>query len=115
MTTKEYDTFFEDLRTELVPFVLTATSGKKPLSRRLTKNVFPLYKQKKFNMYLADVLKFDLKHGVVRTSNHQFTSNFSSFDVSIATRYIEYSIESAIFSTIDKMRHGIYEQYINPA
>jgi len=115
MTTKEYDTFFEDLRTELVPFVLTATSGKKPLSRRLTKNVFPLYKQKKFNMYLTDVFKFDLNHGVVRTSNHPFTSNFSSFDVRIATRYIENSIESAIFSTIHEMGHGIYEQNINPA
>src|SRR5690554_1490429 len=115
MTTKEYDAFFEDLRTELVPFVLTATSGKKPLSRRLTKNVFPLYKQKKFNMYLTDVFKFDLNHGVVRTSNHPFTSNFSSFDVRIATRYIENSIESAIFSTIHEMGHGIYEQNINPA
>jgi carboxypeptidase Taq len=114
MTTKEYDVFFEDLRNELVPFVLTATSGKKPLSRRLTKNSFPLYKQKMFNMYLTDVFKFDLNHGVVRTSAHPFTSNFSSFDVRITTRYIENSIESAIFSTIHEMGHGIYEQNIDP-
>jgi len=114
MTTKEYDVFFEDLRNELVPFVLTATSGKKPLSRRLTKNIFPLYKQKMFNMYLTDVFKFDLNRGVVRTSAHPFTSNFSSFDVRITTRYIENSIESAIFSTIHEMGHGIYEQNIDP-
>lgn len=114
MTTKEYDVFFEDLRNELVPFVLTATSGKKPLSRKLTKNLFPLYKQKQFNMYLTDVFKFDLTHGVLRTSAHPFTSNFSSFDVRITTRYIENSIESAIFSTIHEMGHGIYEQNISP-
>ncbi len=114
MTTKEYDVFFEDLRNELVPFVLTATSGKKPLSRRLTKNSFPIYKQKMFNMYLTDVFKFDLNRGVLKTSAHPFTSNFSSFDVRITTRYIENSIESAIFSTIHEMGHGIYEQNIDP-
>ncbi|WP_035357408.1 carboxypeptidase M32 [Acholeplasma granularum] len=113
-TTKEYDEFFEKLRQELLPFVLTATSGKKPLSRKLTKNTFPIYKQKMFNMYLTDVFKFDLARGALRTSAHPFTSNFSTYDVRITTRYLENSIESAIFSTIHEMGHAIYEQNINP-
>lgn len=115
MTTKEYDIFFEDLRKELVPFVLIATSGKKPLSRKLTKNIFPTYKQKQFNRNLTDIFNFDLTHGVVRTSVHPFTSNFSSFDVRISTRYVENSLESAIFSTIHELGHAIYEQNVDPA
>lgn len=115
MTMAEYDVFFEHLREELVPFVLIATKGKKTLSRRLTKNTFPIYKQKMFNQYLTEIFKFDLNRGVVRTSAHPFTSNYSSFDVRIATRYIENSIESAIFSTIHELGHAIYEQNIDPS
>lgn len=114
MTTKEYDVFFEELRTELVPFVLSATSGKKTLSRKLTKNSFPVEKQKQFNEYLTKVFAYDMNHAVLKTSVHPFTSGFSSTDVRITTRYIEEAIESAVFSTIHEMGHAIYEQQVNP-
>lgn len=113
MTTKVYDAFFQKLRDELVPFVLSSTSGKGPLPRKLSKNRFPAEKQELFNKYLLDVFKYDLNRGVLKTSEHPFTSNFTSDDVRITTKYLENSIESAIFSTIHEMGHGIYEQNVD--
>ncbi|VEU82031.1 carboxypeptidase M32 [Acholeplasma hippikon] len=113
MTMKEYDAFFLNLREELVPFVLSATSGKKPLSRKLTKGFFSIEKQKEFNKYLTTVFNFDLNRGVLKQSVHPFESNFSSTDVRITTKYLENAVESAVFSTIHEMGHGIYEQQIS--
>jgi carboxypeptidase Taq len=113
MTSKEYDQFFELLRTELLPFVLSATSGKKTLSRKLTKGYFPQDQQRKFNQYLLDVFKYDRNRGLLKESEHPFTSSFSSTDVRITTRYLDNVLESAIFSTIHEMGHGIYELNID--
>src|SRR5690606_11010783 len=74
---------------------------------------FPAEKQELFNKYLLDVFKHDLNRGVLKTSEHPFTSNFTSDDVRITTKYLENSIESAIFSTIHEMGHGIYEQNVD--
>ncbi|MBN3490053.1 carboxypeptidase M32 [Acholeplasma equirhinis] len=114
MTQKEYDHFFEQLRTELVPFVLSATASKKPHPKRLTKGIFPKDKQKAFSEYLTGVFSYDMNHAVLKESAHPFTSNASSTDVRITTRYIENILESSIFSTIHEMGHAIYEQQVSP-
>lgn len=112
--TKDYDNFFNTLKEELVPFVLTATKQKLKVSRKLTKGTFDPIKQKEFSMYLTEVFSFDNERGVLKESIHPFTSNITSTDVRITTAYKENLLESSIFSTIHELGHAIYEQQIDP-
>ena len=113
-TMKEYDLFFETLRTELVPFVKEVTSRKVKYSRKLTHGVFPREQQIKFSQYLIDVFAYDRSKGLLKESAHPFTSGVSSTDTRITTHYYEKNLASSIFSTIHEMGHAIYELQNDP-
>ncbi len=109
--TEKYDEFFSYLKENLVPFVLEVTkTPKKNFSKKLLKSEFPIDKQKEFSYYLTNVLKYDLNRGVLKESEHPFTSGVTSVDTRITTHYYEYNLASAIFSTIHETGHAIYEQ-----
>ncbi len=108
---KEYDTFFDTIKEELVPFVLEVTSREKiKFNRRLSKAVYPKDKQNEFSHYLMKVFNYDTNKGLLKESAHPFTSGVSSVDTRITTHFYENNLASAIFSTIHEMGHGIYEQ-----
>jgi carboxypeptidase Taq len=113
---KEYDYFFNKLREELVPFVLEVTKKENRMrfSKKLTKGVFPVDKQREFSHYLMDVFHYDKNHGLLKESAHPFTSGVSSQDTRITTHYHEHLPASSIFSTIHEMGHGIYELQNDP-
>ncbi len=112
---KEYDTFFNMIREELVPFVLEVTSREKQkFNRRLSKAIYPKDKQKEFSHYLMEVFNYDTNKGLLKESAHPFTSGVSSDDIRITTHFYENNLASAIFSTIHEMGHGIYEQQNDP-
>jgi carboxypeptidase Taq len=107
---KEYDLFFNTLKTELVPFVMKVTEGKpKTYNRKLSKQAFPVDRQRDFSHYLMDVFSYDKNHGLLKESAHPFTSGVSSTDTRITTHYHTDNIASSIFSTIHEMGHAIYE------
>ncbi len=111
----EYDKFFDDLKNELVPFVLEVTTQNKfRFNRKLIKAVFPKDKQEIFSKYLLEVFKYDTNKGLLKESNHPFTSGVSSVDTRITTHYYENNLTSSIFSTIHEMGHGIYELQNDP-
>ncbi|MFU8792398.1 MAG: carboxypeptidase M32 [Acholeplasmataceae bacterium] len=112
---KEYDVFFNELKDELVPFVLEVTkSNKQRFSRKLTKGEFPIEGQKAFAHYLLDVFNYDQSRGLLKESAHPFTSGVSSVDTRITTHYHLDNPASSIFSTIHEMGHGIYELQNDP-
>jgi carboxypeptidase Taq len=113
---KEYDFFFNKLREELVPFVLEVTKkeNRAKFSKKLTKGVFPVDKQREFSHYLMDVFHYDKEHGLLKESAHPFTSGVSAQDTRITTHYHEHLPASSIFSTIHEMGHGIYELQNDP-
>ncbi|MCF7932648.1 MAG: carboxypeptidase M32 [Acholeplasmataceae bacterium] len=115
MGVKDYDAFFDHLRTELVPFVKEVMDApKKTYPRRLKSARYPKDLQQSFSMYLLDVFKYDQSHGVLKTSAHPFTSGVASVDTRITTHYDETNITSSIFSTIHEMGHAIYEMQNDP-
>jgi len=113
-TTKEYDALFDILAKELVPFVIKVAAIIPQITKKLTKNKFDVKKQKEFNEYLLDAVKFDRSRGLMKESAHPFTTAVSSSDVRITTRYLPNSIESAIFSTLHELGHAIYDQNVDP-
>lgn len=110
MTTRDYDEYFHLLKKEIVPFIKKVTNKKLSYPAILDNGNFPLEKQKEFNHYLLNTLGYDLNHGLLKQSVHPFTSSVTQEDVRITTAYYLNDLQSAIFSTIHEMGHGIYEQ-----
>lgn len=114
MTTKEYDKFFNEIKEKLVPFVLKVTSRELKYNNSFEKNTFPKEKQKKFMDYIAKVLDYDLTRGLMKESEHPFTSGMGTTDVRITNHFYEDNFTSSIFSGIHELGHATYEQQVNP-
>ena len=105
----KYDQFFKVLRKKLVPFVKRKT--KMPLKTpKWAQQKFDVTKQREFCEYVRDVMCFDKSRGIMKESEHPFTSGFGTDDVRITTHYYEEHLEYAIFSTIHECGHATYEQ-----
>ena len=106
---KKYDQFFKVLRKKLVPFVKRKT--KKPVKvPKWATQTFEKEKQREFCEYIRDVMCFDKSRGIMKESEHPFTSGFGTDDVRITTHYYEDHLEYAIFSAIHEGGHATYEQ-----
>lgn len=105
----KYDKFFDVLREKLVPFVKqnTATPTVVP---SWAKQTFSKDKQREFCEYLRDVMCFDKSRGIMKESEHPFTSGFGTDDVRITNHYYEDNLVSSIFSAIHETGHATYEQ-----
>ncbi len=114
MTIEDYDQFFGELKTRLVPFVKQVIAKTKNQTNPLSQFSFPVEEQKKFCMYLQDVLGFNRTYGLMKESEHPFTSGSGSTDVRFTNHYYEDNVVSAIFSAIHEMGHGLYEQQCDP-
>jgi len=110
---KEYDAFFNVLSSELVDFVKDKTKQPSAIHPDLLKGPFSKEKQKAFSQYLLDVFSYDRQHGLLKTSEHPFTSGVSSVDTRITTRYLDDQLLSSVFSTIHEMGHGLYEMQVD--
>jgi len=114
MTTKEYDEFFATIKKDLVPFVKEVTSKELQYNNSFEKNVFPKEKQKEFMKYIMQVMDYDLTRGLMKESEHPFTSGMGTTDVRVTNHYYEDNVISAIFSGIHELGHATYEQQVNP-
>lgn len=113
MTKEKYDKFFSLLKAEIVPLVHKINSVKQ--DNELFKNkLFDINKQKEFAEYIMDVMCFDRTRGLIKESEHPFTSGYGTTDVRITTHYYEDLLISSIFSCIHELGHATYEQQCNP-
>jgi len=110
-----YDRFFEDLKNELIPFVVEVTKGARPrFNRKLTTREYPIYKQKEISKYLINKLQFDLERGAIRDTVHPFTSGISTDDIRITSDYDINNFTTSIFSVLHEIGHAIYDQNNDP-
>ncbi len=108
-TQAKYDAFFNALRKRLVPFVKEVTAKPAAVPDWAKQN-FPADKQREFCEYLRDVMLFDKTRGIMKQSEHPFTSGFGTDDVRITNHYYENKFDSSIFSCIHETGHALYEQ-----
>jgi carboxypeptidase Taq len=113
MSMKEYDTFFNALKKDLVPFVKEVLAAKKENYSEFINNSFDVKKQEQFCDYLTDVLHFDRNSGLMKKSVHPFTWNTSPEDVRFTTKYLENYVFSSIFAAVHELGHALYEQQIS--
>ncbi len=108
-TQAKYDKFFNTLKERLVPFVAQVTANVEPVPAWATAK-YDVNKQKEFCEYLRDVMCFDKSRGIMKESEHPFTSGFGTDDVRITNHYHEDNFISSIFSAIHECGHATYEQ-----
>lgn len=105
----KYDRFFDALRERLVPFVKQVTA-QPYVTPDWAKQDFPADRQREFCEYLRDVMCFDKSRGIMKVSEHPFTSGFGTDDVRITNHYYVDKFDSSIFSAIHETGHALYEQ-----
>lgn len=113
-TQKQYDEFFDLLREKLVPVIKTVTANVKPVPDWATQ-LYYKEGQRKFCEYLRDVMCFDKTRGIMKESEHPFTTGFGTDDVRITNHYYENNFISSIFSAIHETGHALYEQQCDSA
>ena len=106
MTSTEYDEFFVALKKDLVPFVKGITSLPKQEFSFLNQS-YDIDKQKAFSHYIMDVLMFDRTRGLMKESEHPYTSGMTSQDVRWTNHFHEKLITSSIFSAIHELGHAL--------
>lgn len=114
MNVDTLDQFFGLLKEKLVPFFKKIQEKNKFIRDDFAKLSYDVKKQKEFCEYLIDVLAFDRNFGLMKESEHPFTSGFGSTDVRFTVHYYENDFTSSIFSCIHELGHALYEQQVNP-
>lgn len=99
---------FEELKTELVPFVREIVES--PIKARvdLLKG-FPVGAQESFLRGVTAALGFDYQRGRIDVSVHPFCSGDAA-DTRMTTRFDENEPLDSLFSSIHETGHGLYEQ-----
>lgn len=113
MRSVDYDAFFDEVRSKLVPFIQKVLSSNRPAPAFLSATVSE-DEQKKLIDYLAPVLDYSLETGAIAKSVHPFSSHFSAYDNRVTVRYLTNQMTSSIFAFIHEVGHATYNGQVNP-
>lgn len=109
----DYDKFFDCLKEKLVPFVKKVAELKHSEDFSFGKDFYPAEKQKEFCEYIRDVMCFDKNKGLMKQSEHPFTTSWCNKDVRITNHYYENNFTSSILSCIHETGHALYEAQVD--
>ncbi|MBD3329620.1 carboxypeptidase M32 [Candidatus Dojkabacteria bacterium] len=114
-TVKDLDKYFESIRTPLKELIKTITSKKdyKP-EHKLEKAKYDLEKMKRLNHKILEFLKFNKNYSRLDTAPHPFTSEMTTTDTRITTRYSEADFRAPWTATVHEFGHMIYEVQGDP-
>lgn len=110
----KYDAFFDLLRQKVVPVALKAPIETEAHDPDWATQLYYREGQHRFCEYIRDVMCFDKNRGIMKESEHPFTSGFGTDDVRITNHYYENNFVSSIFSAIHETGHALYEQQCSP-
>lgn len=108
MKTAEVDQVFGALRSDLVSLVADIARADQVDNSFLTKH-YPASKQEEFSRIVMKALSYSDDRGRLDISAHPFTTELGADDIRITTRFLEDFFNSALFSTVHEVGHGLYE------
>lgn len=111
------DNFFNEIKNELIPFIKKIVLLKRDELNRIKEKFYSrkydIEKQKQLCKEISEILRFDYNSGVIKESEHPFTTNTGNKNVRITTHYYENNPLSSIYSTIHETGHALYEQQVD--
>jgi carboxypeptidase Taq len=106
-TARELEPVFADLRTRLTPLVARAAAAE---PAELPERVWDEDGQMAVAREIAEMVGFDLHHGLIAKSAHPFTGGGHRGDVRFTTRTDPASPLSNISAVMHELGHALYEQ-----
>ncbi len=111
--TEYYDNFFNKVKTELLPLIQKIVHGGKRIDDSKLTGHFDIKTQEAFLDDVQDYLKVNRDECFMSTTEHPFTSFFSTHEARITTRYDLENLMYAISSTIHEYGHALYSLQID--
>lgn len=109
-----YDRFFQRIKERLIPLIQKVQNAE-PIDDSFLKVSYDTELQKKWTTdVLLPYLGFSKNWGYQNESEHPFTAWTCENDCRTTTKYEEYNVISAIFSTIHEVGHAWYEHNVSP-
>lgn len=108
-----YDNFFNKVKSELLPLIQKIVHSGKRIDDSKLFGKFDVKKQQEFLEDVQDFLKVNRDECFMSTTEHPFTSFFSSHEARITTRFDELNPMFAISSTIHEYGHALYSLQID--
>ncbi len=109
LTVKDVDELFNQVKTELFPFVKKVFAATQ-VNDDFFYQSYDKQKQWDFGITLLKQMGYDFEAGRQDLSTHPFTTSFSSQDVRVTTRVDENNLSEMIWSCIHEGGHALYEQ-----
>ncbi|WP_233573247.1 carboxypeptidase M32 [Leptotrichia sp. OH3620_COT-345] len=118
ITVKEADEFFGKIKNELSPLIKkiiqkNISDNENEAKEKFKKMIFDIEKQKELSKHALDIINFRFDKGVLKESEHPFTTNVDNKDVRVTTHYYKDNLLSSLYSTIHEGGHGLYEQNVD--
>lgn len=104
-----YDTFFDVIEKELVPFISRVLACPKPYPEKLDTLRFDLSRQKELTKRIARIMGYDENVGCIRETAHPFTDWANNNDVRITTSYSEELLISNLYSVMHEIGHALFQ------
>lgn len=109
LTKEACDEFFGSLREKLVP-MLKEISEKPQVDDSARHGFFPVDKQDELSYYVMKLMKLDLDHVGLSTTEHPFTTSLGShLDERITTHYFEDDFVCSMYSVVHEGGHALYD------
>ena len=110
MLQEDLDPFFKELKEGLIELIGKIRNSKHVIRKDFLSRKVPVYKQEAFSKYLLELNGYDLKRGVLATTEHPFTMPVAKNDARVTTHYYEDMVLSNIYSVIHEGGHAIFMQ-----
>jgi len=110
MTVEKLDAFFEQIKASVVPLIKKITQSGVTIDDAFLGVPVPKAKQERISALLMDALGYDTNRGMLRESEHPFTTGFGKNDVRMTTHYHESAFLSSLYSVMHEAGHAIYDQ-----
>ncbi len=107
--TADLEILFEDVKSNLVPFVKEITNRQQHEQQFLYKH-YDKQQQWGFGISLLKQMNYDFEAGRQDISAHPFSTSFSAQDVRVTTRISENDLREMVWSCIHEGGHALYEQ-----
>lgn len=114
MQQKEYDEFFDVIKTELIPLIAKVNAAEQ-LDTSLVDADYDIDKQREFSKALLKHLKVDPGRVYLSETEHPFTNFHSHDDSRITTHYYKDNFLGAALSTVHEYGHALYSLQMDPA
>ncbi|HEX6391473.1 MAG TPA: carboxypeptidase M32, partial [Solirubrobacteraceae bacterium] len=116
MKTADVVRVFDELKTELVPFVAAIAEREQVDASCLEgEGAFPIERQEALIRTVLERMGFDPASWRLDVAVHPFASGLGTRDIRITTRYDDSDLRGAFFGAMHECGHGLYEAGSDPA